>query len=446
MRRAARGLLKREAGWVLLGLGVALLVLDVLAARLHVPGQLGIGSDRRLREFVALMVLEGAIYLAAARLVCRVVLKRRMVAVIILLALAMRGVVLAGPPFLSTDIHRYVWDGMVQDAGINPYRYIPDAPALSFLRTPAIYPGINRKDTARTIYPPAAEAIFALVARVSPTILAMRLAMTGFDLLAMLALLALLRLAGRPASWILLYAWHPLPIWEFAGNGHVDAIVVGFVAVALLLAARARQGLAAAALTGAVLAKFLPLALLPALWRPARWNMPAIMLAITVVLYAHYADVGMHVFGFLGGYVDQEGIASGQGIFWLLAASRAVALPGWANLAYDVVVALGLGGLGLAVWRRKLPAAGPARARSLAGDAGALAMALSLAVTPHYPWYFTWLLVPICVMPTAAGLYMTASAVLLYLDPIHTKILWPALVLVPALLMATGRGWSGERM
>lgn len=425
----------RTAVAVLAAIALLLIVLDVLADRLHIPGQLGIGSNHRLRLFVGLMGIEGVLYGLGVLIVCRTTLPARTRFLILGAALAMRGIVLTTPPFLSTDIHRYVWDGEVQNAGINPYRYKPDAQHLAFLRTPQIYPGINRKHTARTIYPPVAEAIFALVARVKPSILAMRLAMTGFDVVAMIALLALLRTAARPATWILIYAWNPLPIWEIAGNGHVDAIVVGFTALALLAAARLRPGWSAVAFTGAVLAKFLPLAMMPALWRPKIWYFPAILVGLTIVFYAHYLDVGLHVFGFLGGYLHQEGIANGIGIFWLRAIDRVVALPRFASPVYLGLATLGLLVLGLRVWLTDPPPVPGQRARRLAADAGLLATALMLVITPHYAWYFAWIAVPLCIAPTPAGLYLTASAFLLYLDPIHTKILWPALVFVPTLLL-----------
>jgi hypothetical protein len=38
------------------------------------------------------------------------------------------------PPRLSTDIYRYIWDGRVQAAGINPYPYLPVDARLAELR------------------------------------------------------------------------------------------------------------------------------------------------------------------------------------------------------------------------------------------------------------------------------------------------------------------------
>src|SRR6185436_18054768 len=102
-------------------------------------------------------------------------------------------------------------------AGINPYRDVPAADELAFLRDEAVYPHIGRADYAVTVYPPAAQAIFALAAAVTPGVLGMKLMLTAFDGLAMLALFLLLRTAGRDSADLLIYAWLPLPVWGIAG-------------------------------------------------------------------------------------------------------------------------------------------------------------------------------------------------------------------------------------
>ncbi|MGH7122219.1 MAG: hypothetical protein ACREFP_25030 [Acetobacteraceae bacterium] len=424
-------------------IGIGLIGLDIAALRLHVPGQLGIGSDQRLRVFVWLMMLEMALYAIAVVIVLRTRLPPLSLALILGGAILMRGLLLFSPPFLSTDLYRYVWDGMVQNEGINPYRYMPDAPALADLRDRAIYPGINRKDTARTIYPPFAEAVYALAARLSPTLLGMKVMMTAFDLTAIVALLFLLRRAGRPLAGILIYAWQPLPIWEFAGNGHVDAIVAATVALALLACAARRPAAAAAALTASVLTKFLPGVLLPAVWRPRGWQFPVLMLASVAALYGAYSSVGWRVIGFLPGYVHQEGIANGLGIFYLQLLERLVPLPPFAGRVYLAAAAIALAGLGIAIWRRDLAEEETLRARQVAADAGLLTTALMLVLTPHYPWYFAWLLIPLCIAPSPAALYLPAASFLLYLDPIHRKLLWPALIYGPfAVLALSQHVWS----
>ena len=67
----------------------------------------------------------------------------------------------------------------------------------------------------------------------------MKLAMVGVRGAGLLGLLRLLALARLPPERVLIYAWNPLAVWAFAGNGHVDAIAIGLLAVALLLRATA---------------------------------------------------------------------------------------------------------------------------------------------------------------------------------------------------------------
>ncbi|HEX9017253.1 MAG TPA: hypothetical protein VF960_14780, partial [Chloroflexota bacterium] len=51
-------------------------------------------------------------------------------------AVVLRVGLLATTPSLSDDVYRYVWDGKVIAAGIDPYAYPPAAPELSALRDP----------------------------------------------------------------------------------------------------------------------------------------------------------------------------------------------------------------------------------------------------------------------------------------------------------------------
>ena len=73
-------------------------------------------------------------------------------------------------------------------SGGNPYRQSPLDPALAPLRDAVIYPRINHKELS-TIYPPLAEAGFALVARVVPTVWGFKLWVVLHDL-ALVAVLA----------------------------------------------------------------------------------------------------------------------------------------------------------------------------------------------------------------------------------------------------------------
>jgi len=302
------------------GVLLALTVTGLYAQREH-------GID----GFVVVALAQGAVYALASWLVRRGVRSRHAAAIIIGLAAAMRAVVVLAPPYLSSDIYRYVWDGRVMAAGINPYRYVPNDPHLAALRDTDIFPEINRGNYARTIYPPAAQAIFFVVTRLGESLTVMKLAMIGFEAIAIVLMLRLLRAAGRPAAWIAVYAWHPLPLWEFAGSGHIDAAMIAFVALALW---SRRPWLTGLALAGGTLVKLYPAVLLPALWHRWDWRMPALFCLALVAAYLPFAGAGARVLGFLPDYAAEEGFAGGAGFYWWSLARSVLPIggPGGINL------------------------------------------------------------------------------------------------------------------
>jgi len=121
---------------------------------------------------------------------------------------------------LSTDVYRYIWDGKVQAAGINPFRFIPADSHLLFLRDNSIYPKINRADYAHTIYPPGAQLLFLAITRASATVAFMKLALVGFEGVTCFVLLKIFKLLALKPERVVIYAWHPLCFWEIASSGH----------------------------------------------------------------------------------------------------------------------------------------------------------------------------------------------------------------------------------
>ena len=323
-------------------------------------------------------------------------------------AVAFQMMTVFAEPFLSSDIYRYVWDGVVQHAHVNPYRYVPGNVALKALRVPHedLFDNINRRDYARTIYPPVAQMVFWVVTLFSSTVTGMKVAMLGFECVAGGAIVALLRAMGRRKEEVLLYAWCPLLVWEVGGSGHVDAVVIAFVALALLFRYRERPVLTGLFLGMAVMTKFYPLVLLPALWTRRRgsfgdWKMPATVAGVVVAGYAVYLSAGKLVLGFLFGYTEEEGINSGERFFLLDLLHRVKGMSGIPIWVYMGFCAVTMGAICVWAWRvaaverfvispvRMEPRADGAPAFLVAGML--LAFAMMLLFSPHYPWYVLWL-------------------------------------------------------
>ena len=419
----------------LVAAGAALLALVAGGLWLHVPGEVGVGSDDGLTAFVVLLMVAGLVHAGVIWLTRRP-LPRGAVWIVLAVALGMRGAVLLQPAFLSSDIYRYVWDGKVQVAGHNPYAFLPNAPELAPLRDAAIYPNINRFDYAPTIYPPAAQALFAAVGAVSPTTYGIKTAILLCDLGAIGVLLVLLRIAGRPLHQVAIYAWHPLPVWEFAGNGHIDGAALLFIALSVWAAVRLRPGWAGAALAVATLCKLLPLAIAPAIWRRWDWRAPLACSAVIAAGYAAYISAGWRVLGFLPGYAQEEGLGNGSGFFLLRFGELFGNLPHGTSTAYLAMCLALLFALAATIAFQGWPADAAGRVRLITGRALLLATVLIAALSPHYPWYIAWLAWFACIRPWPSILWLTWTAPLLYLDESHDTVLWPALIYIPFAMLA----------
>jgi hypothetical protein len=419
-------------------LGLCLFGATMAALSLHVPGALGIGSVGLKTWFVAIGAISLAMYLASVWLVTHGFNVRHGVWLVVFVAVAVRLPLIVAPPFLSTDVYRYVWDGRVQAAGVNPYRYLPADQVLLSLRDDFVYPRINRAEYAPTIYPPAAEMVFAAAGFLWSSVTTLKVIMVGFEVLAVSCLLRLLMAVKMPLERVLIYAWNPLPIWAFAGNGHIDAAAIGLLSAAVLLRVRGRDGWAGIALGLAILTKFLPAVVTPVLWRPrGGWRTVAGAAGVIVALYALYSSAGFGVFGFLRGYGSEEGYDSGEG-FWLLAGlARLMPLPALAAFVYKIAAAVVLAGLGawFAFVRR------PDDPVAICYAAGVMMAVLTFAISPHYPWYFAWMAVPCVLAPTPAVLWLSAAPILMYLDTFGDRFVWPSVVFVPAIVLTLTRAF-----
>ena len=353
-----------------------------------------------------ILVVLWAVFAAGAWLILRTS-ARRAVPLILLGGIAVQLAALSGPPLTSDDLYRYLWDGKVQAAGIDPYRYVPAARQLAPLRdrflwpasgpycvtsraapagpaqpAPALAPGCTRinRPVVPTIYPPVAEAYFAGVRELSPpgsgsgpiqaAAALFAVATTGLLLLGLKSL-------GRDPRLAVLWAWCPAVGLEAGNNAHVNVLAAFLTVAALLTLARAGgrwRALRGGVLLGlAISTKITPVLVAPAVLRrrPATVAAAAAGAALAVYL-PHLLAVGHRVIGFLPGYLAEQGYKTGGG-FELLS----LLVPGrWAAIAAVAVLAA----LGLAVLHRADPGR-PWR--------GAVVMTgAALAVTtPAYPWY-----------------------------------------------------------
>ncbi|MCP4202052.1 MAG: hypothetical protein GY769_08970 [bacterium] len=221
--------------------------------------------------------------------------------VVLLIAAGLRLFMLPLPPTLSDDVFRYIWDGRVAGAGFNPYELSPDAPELVTMRDD-LWKTLPHRDVA-TVYPPLALTLFSIAARFPWPILLWKLVLIAADLTACVFLFKIAALRNGDGSAAIWYAWNPLATLEIAAMGHVDALGVCAVVVAVwaLIARRGTATVAAAAAAG-VLVKIVPLVAYPVWLRfsPRRWLFAGVS---ALALGAAFGPVVAASGGVPGGYL-----------------------------------------------------------------------------------------------------------------------------------------------
>ncbi len=198
----------------------------------------------------------------------------KLLAVMFGAALVFRLTLLPLAPTSSSDAYRYLWEGLIQTRGVNPYSIAPDDAALSTLAETyaGVHTRINHADIP-SIYPPTAQALFRLNATLfGGSLIGWKLILLAFEALFTWALWALLQTWHLP-SWTLYgVLWCPLLFLETYEAGHLDVVGVTLLVLGLLAVVRRRDVPAGVAFGFAFNVKYLwpALVLLLLLAQPGR--------------------------------------------------------------------------------------------------------------------------------------------------------------------------------
>lgn len=137
-------------------------------------------------------------------------------------------------PELSDDIYRYLLDGIQLISGNNPYSLPPDSIKVYDKHIYNILKKVNHPDLI-TIYPPAAQILFGISAFFSKTIISIKFILVVIDIFTCIIIIKILKNINIPSWKSILYAWHPLPVIEIAGSGHIDSSVIFFLSLTLFI-------------------------------------------------------------------------------------------------------------------------------------------------------------------------------------------------------------------
>jgi hypothetical protein len=324
----------------------------------------------------------------------------------------------------SDDVYRYLWDGKVQAAHIDPYRYAPADPQLVPLHDNVLWPKTSAwcvpsgctlisRPTEHTMFAPVAQAYFTGLHYLSPKVsreLPAQLGAAAFVVATTVLLLVGLPRLGLNRRLAAVWALCPLVALEAGNNARVDVLAAFFTAAALLVLARARgfgRAMAGGGLLGlAAAVNFIPALVVPsALRRRPVSVVVGVVFATAAVYLPHLLAVGSHGLRYLPARLAEVGQANGDR-FALLS----LAVPAkWAPIAAIAILAV------TACWA--LAMSNPDRPWDTA--VVTVGMALIVAGPGH-----AWLAMPLVVLVALSARYEwlavgLAAYVALYAHELH---------------------------
>jgi len=395
--------------------------------------------------FVSLLSFAGILYVANIWLIPRVKSSGQLLTIVLLIGVIARSCFFGSTPIFEDDWYRYLWDGAVVNAGINPYAASPAQAMLVDLEgnvaEPSTDPLIARLQSVgeshphfpervnypfvTTIYPPIAQTVFASANLIAPFNLdAFRLILLSVDGVAVALLIFMLRFYGRSPLWAVLYWWNPLVIVTGFNAAHMDILIAPLLLATLAFAEHRRPRFAAVTLAAAAGVKLWPLILTPVLFRAWRNNFKEIALTWAIFSAALLLFVVPLLLSLQSGYSGLGAYASewvtNSFIFTYLSVGVAFALEDSGYLVrFAVAGTVGATALWFGLSRRASSIPLP--------SALLITVLLLFFLSPTgYPWYAIWFLVFAPFAPMTGVALLTVTLPIYYLRFLMTAHGWGA--------------------
>jgi hypothetical protein len=352
---------------------------------------------------------------------------------VVILAVAAHAVVLSLPLLVSRDVYSYIAYGNI--AGLhhaNPYVQTPvDFPrdAVAVLVGPKWF-------STPAVYGPLFTGFASVVVRVTHDlarqveVFRWTAALASLGTIGLIATTARRVLPSRAAFAVAAFGLNPVVLFQSVASGHNDLLVALAVAGALALVLARRERLAVASLTLGALVKAtaaLPLLLL-LVWCVARapagrrartlFTHAGLAAAICAVFAAPYLNLHDPTLGMVELAGHEGWLAPSRFFRRLLDAVSGDSFGVAARIAFALTLLVGVVLLTRMVWRAAQSSNGaPKDERVALGAAWGWSLLLLMLLGPVLlPWYVTWALPLVWVLPRAPRLVLLGTSVALGLS------------------------------
>ncbi|NBB85592.1 MAG: methyltransferase domain-containing protein [Bacteroidetes bacterium] len=347
---------------------------------------------------------------------------------VLLGALLLRLALLPVAPLLSDDVYRYLWDGLLQWEGMNPYAHRPAEEALRPYHDTLLFEEMNSPEFY-SVYPPLSQVFFALAAFFYEAgfEVAYGVLKGSFVSIEMAGVWALSRLVSAQAT--ALYAWNPLVVIEVAGQAHTEAVMVGLLLLALWAVHQRWLRTASVLIAGAGLVKLYPFIFLLVLYARYGWKAlwPGVSIALGLMLAYGIPGHALNIIDSLGLYVSYFEFNAGL-YFVLMELGWLLFNQDMAQVVSAVLTICALAAIALILWRDTQREQNGVRGVALTLYS-VIAMYLLTTTTLH-PWYLLPILALLPFVDRAhhpAWLWLSIAAMgtyARYVDGIYWGFVW----------------------
>ena len=226
--------------------------------------------DLTRTDFVKLLMLYAALFFMFYKLVQ---IFKNHIKFLTYLAFIFRAIFILAIPNLSQDFYRFIWDGRMILAGVNPYLFTPEyfigQGNFPIAQAKALYDGMGVLSAGHfTNYPPVNQLCFVIAAlfagkSILGSVAIMRLLIIAADFGTLHFGKKLLEKLKIPSYNIFWYILNPFIIIELTGNLHFEGVMIFFLVWSFYLLHVGKWQWSAVVLALSVSVKLIPLIFLP---------------------------------------------------------------------------------------------------------------------------------------------------------------------------------------
>ena len=278
-----------------------------------------------------------------------------------------------------------------------------------------------------TVYPPAAQLVFAITYWISPFNLdALRFVMLLLELGCIGLILLILNKTGKSPLWVAVYAWNPLILKEITNSVHMEPILMLPVLVAVYFVLQNRLMMASVALAVAAGVKIWPALLVLVIWRqllsaPKKLILNGLLFGLVLSLMV--APIILTGLSETSGFVAFGGQWQASSAAYLISEWVSyLVTPYWVDdyleipLISRLLLALVL--LATIAFICLKPAKAP---EQMIWRMFLIAVAIYLLAPSNTPWYFLWIAPFLCFF-TSRGLLLAGALIPLHYAFFHFSI------------------------